>query len=537
MNLQIQCPACERSFRSNDDLTGKTVECGACDHRFEVNIHTIVHEKERFYPGEHQDALLDRLGHSPAVDGAPVSFQRAQYSPQVSASDTMPSTPAQSFAVAAGVILISLFALIFFLGSSKGQVFQDVDMNKRLLLGGFVSLIGSGLIVAGAKTWRNRAILLSTVLFIGVIGMILLRPVHMTPKSDGEFAASEKAAESIETEVNLLDTEQDRYLNRLGYGTVERAIQKETNVDAGIDGRQRVVAVYLHPVKASVVYDLEKFFERRLSIPKTNTVLTYERENGNARLIVLSGIAESFDRVAEMSSELGRVKTLPSKRVIDIKIDTSLFAEPGGDSFQQLTDPLNERFSEANLNEMNHISIERIENAVKRLADMPPGSTLRHKPDIVAKFLELLRQKESGKEIDSAIGRALSTWAPQDKEVATEVAAIMGVRGDNDQEIPKSIVEYLIASGSPSVIALIDRMWVKDPTSWSEQYQAMGAQAESRLAYHITSSPLSVKKAAAVLLRRIGTSQSVPALRAAKGSGDEELKILLNVAIEAAGSR
>ena len=77
MNLQILCPACSRSFRVHEDLTGKTVECGACDHRFEVGPGAIMAEKSRIYPGEHHDVLLDRLSPTPVGETAPVNFQRA----------------------------------------------------------------------------------------------------------------------------------------------------------------------------------------------------------------------------------------------------------------------------------------------------------------------------------------------------------------------------------------------------------------------------------------------------------------------------
>ena len=49
----------------NDDLSGKTVECGACDHRFLVKEELIFVERPKVYPGEkikRDDDFLSRLG-------------------------------------------------------------------------------------------------------------------------------------------------------------------------------------------------------------------------------------------------------------------------------------------------------------------------------------------------------------------------------------------------------------------------------------------------------------------------------------------
>ena len=51
----------------NDDLSGKTVECGACDHRFLVKEELIFVERPKVYPGEkikRDDDFLSRLGPS-----------------------------------------------------------------------------------------------------------------------------------------------------------------------------------------------------------------------------------------------------------------------------------------------------------------------------------------------------------------------------------------------------------------------------------------------------------------------------------------
>lgn len=535
MNLQILCPACSRSFRVNEDLTGKTVECGACDHRFEVGPGAIMAEKSRIYPGEHHDVLLDRLSPTPVGETAPVNFQRAEYSPQVNTISVMSSSSSQTFAACSGIVLICMFAFIFLVTSAPGKAFQDVEMHQRLFLAGFVCLVGSGLILVGAKNWRNRAITLSTVLSAIVMALVFLSPVHLTPRSGGGFTPRE-AMNPTEEDPNLITNDLDSYLAKIGYGSVKKWIDMESKPEEGIEGHERVVTVYLHPMKDSYEYSVESFFMRRFVIPSTNAIVTYDRNEARDRLMVIAGITESFDEVVEICSDLGIVTTVPSHRIVDLVVNTDLFLEPGNETFNQLKDPRNERFCEMNLKELSNINIERIEKAVVRFGKMPVDAAKRRRPDIVAQLLVLLKQ-DSGWALHDSIGRALAQWAPKDQEVVGQVSGLVLGWSEEDREVPKSLVEYLTLNGSLDVIAVVDRMWVKDPSAWSEQYEAIGAAGESRLAFHIGESPLELKKEAAILLRKIGTPKSIPALKSAMGSDDDDLKHLLMRAVDAIKSR
>ena len=234
-----------------------------------------------------------------------------------------------------------------------------------------------------------------------------------------------------------------------------------------------------------------------------------------------------------MRLEIGSWLSLESPRV---STNTDLFLEPGNETFNQLKDPRNERFCEMNLKELSNINIERIEKAVVRFGKMPVDAAKRRRPDIVAQLLVLLKQ-DSGWALHDSIGRALAQWAPKDQEVVGQVSGLVLGWSEEDREVPKSLVEYLTLNGSLDVIAVVDRMWVKDPSAWSEQYEAIGAAGESRLAFHIGESPLELKKEAAILLRKIGTPKSIPALKSAMGSDDDDLKQLLMRAVDAIKSR
>ncbi|MGJ8697877.1 MAG: MJ0042-type zinc finger domain-containing protein [Verrucomicrobiaceae bacterium] len=538
MNLQIHCPACNRRFRVHDDLTGKTVECGACDHRFLVSAETIVAEKERFYPGEHHDGMLDRFGRSPVREDVPVNFKTAAYDPQASADSVLPSTPAQTFASIVGVSLIVLFGVFFTLTSGEGQLFQDVTLVQRLTLGGFVAVVGSLLLIVGAKTWRNRGVLLATVLSAVLLALIYIRPVHITPRSggmaDAKGAQGNGAAASDPEESPLSD--EDKYLKHIGYGSVEKKFEEAADPANGINGKDSVIAIYVHPFKESDLIALEQFFTRVLKLAPTEAMIAYTRDGGNARLLVLTEVKVPFGRIADFCESLGKVKTLPDRRVIDLTLSQAVFAEPSPEQNKRLTDVESEYFCSANLDELGHINLNRVTKAVQRLGSVPDDKLLRHKPEIVASLLNLLK-KENDEDLMSEIGLTLQIWAKDDAVVADEVGQEILGWFEEGSKIPVSLVDYLTASGVDSALAIVDGLWAVDPSRWSEQYEALGKSGESRLVYHLKSSPIQVKKAAAAMLRKVGTQESVPALQATMGVIDDEMDILIVRALEMIKSR
>ncbi len=62
--LIIRCPMCGQRFKVAEDLRGRTVECGGCEHRFRINDDVVVRGK-KFYPGERKDPSLNRFQRVP----------------------------------------------------------------------------------------------------------------------------------------------------------------------------------------------------------------------------------------------------------------------------------------------------------------------------------------------------------------------------------------------------------------------------------------------------------------------------------------
>ncbi|HBE97306.1 MAG TPA: hypothetical protein DDW68_09055 [Verrucomicrobiales bacterium] len=539
MDLQIQCPVCSRRFRVHEDLTGKTVECGACEQRFVVTSETVIEDRDKFYPGEHHDALLDRLGKKPPRKVQKVSFAQAEYTPDAEAEAVLPATAGQKIAVMVGIVFFLFYTLVFVLGSGKGSVFQDVDMTKRLILAGFVAFCSSLLIIFGAKGWRARSFLFSSFLTACLIALVFVMPIHKIP-SAGEWAGDgsqnelpgngEDFSEQGEDEVSVVK-------RRVDYGPMQREIEKHANEEEGEDGLSMVTGIYIGDITENNVQVVQDFLQRKLSLPSNEAPAAYQRNGGKDRFIVFSGLVQRFESFVKHCEVLGKVKTHPEIRVIEVELDKSIFAEPSREVHRQMTDPNNPSYFVVNMEQLNHVNLRRVRLAVGRLASPPPeGVKIRKMPRMVEELIRLLREESDGELVDN-VGHALQIWAKDDKEAVGTVGRIVVSWSKSGRFIPISLVEFLLENGSEDSALVIDGLWGKSPERWSEYYVKLGPMIEGRLTNHLETSPVELKKAALGILRKIGTRKSLPILEKYRDHQDEEIKILATRAISAIESR
>lgn len=524
MSIQIKCPSCSRRFEVGEEFEGKTVECGSCDTRFKIDETTKVRSKARVYPGENKSKLLDRIARSPVHEEAPVAFQTASYDPNVNTDAFLPASGGQKAATLVGLGALSLTAFLFFLGSSPGGMLKDVDLTRRLVLGGFVSLLGASFLIYGAKNWRIRGVVLSLALVGAIFALIFLRPVYKTPSgggSESEFIFS--TGKETEEAPAIQEDATEVLKSKVGYAPVEREIE-----DSG--DPEGVVGFYVYPYEESYKTVLLNYFRIKLQLNKLQIPGTYDRDDGRALLIVYRDLPLTFGILEEKASALGKITSHEEARILEIKLKQSHFEAPTAAFFSKLTDPTQPGFSLANLNELKHIDVFRAKQAVDRIDSLPPTTQLTYKPEIIGELLRLFLENSEDSEMLENIGNALSIWATGDKKVADELGDIILSRSTDD--LPSSVVDFLLEAKAPQVPQLIDLLWSKNPLNWSNQYEALGSAAEDRLLYHFRSSPLALKKAAAELLRVVGTKKSLPALRSARGNSDPDFNITLNRAIE-----
>ncbi|MFT6178007.1 MAG: putative Zn finger-like uncharacterized protein [Akkermansiaceae bacterium] len=529
MNLQIQCPKCTKRFTVSEDLTGKTVECGACDHRFLVKADSQTADHPKFYPGEHRkDEFLNRLGKDTNVGEAGSKKTEApSYVPQVDA--IMPASAGQNIAICSGVALIVLYSLIFFLGSDKGQAFQDVSKDKRIILGGFVSLLGGSLIIIGAQTWRVRATLLAVVLIAGLFAMIVMRKVYLTP-TGGEGGEIEKKPVVEEP------LDESELKERVGFTGMQRKIDAMVEKHGG-EGVDYVVGIFIEDLSGREYYEIEKYLVKALSIPPSEGIGRYRRNGEKDSLLVISGLRLDFDTIVrKCDPRLGRATTYPELRLLDLKLSSTLFAEPSDGLLRKLTDSEQPAFFSTNLDELSKLDPTLVRAAVTRLANVRPGIALKHEEKIVSEFVRILSSEDDPTFL-SDLGKALRIWAGNRKACVDIVVRKVEQWLDDEAIVPKSFIDYLTDNDAEESLAFVDRLWEKEPEVWNSQYEALGSAAEIRLTYHVEVSPDHLKKAAARILAKTGTSKALPALEKLQASGDEEAKILAEKAMEAIKSR
>jgi len=536
MDLQIQCPECSRRFHVHEDLTGKTVECGACDQRFKVSPETIIEDKNRFYPGEHHDALLDRLGKKPPRKVQTVNFAQAEYTPDAEAEAVLPASAGQKIAVMVGVGFFLLFTLIFVLGSGQGSIFQDVDMTKRLILVGFVSLCSTVLIFFGAKGWRVRSFLFSLFLTACVVALVFLMPIHTLPSAESWTETEEQENPADDQDGLPGDDEELSVKKRVDYRPMQREIDRHTE-ETGQDGLPMVTGIYIEDIKENNVQVVQEFLQRKLSLPSNEASAAYPRNGGKDRFVVFSGLAQRFESFVKYCEVLGEVKTHPKCRVIEVDLDKSVLAEPSREVYQQMTDPTNPAYFLLNMEQLNHVNLRRIKLAIERLSTPPPeGVEIRKMPRMVEELIRLLREENDSELVDD-VGHALRIWAKDDKETVATVGRIVTSWSKSGRYIPTSLVEFLLENNSEDSAVVIDLLWAKSPERWSEQYAKLGSSCESRLVNHLETSPDELKKSALGILRKIGTKKSLPSLEKFKDHKDDQISILVARAISAIESR
>ena len=137
----------------------------------------------------------------------------------------------------------------------------------------------------------------------------------------------------------------------------------------------------------------------------------------------------------------------------------------------------------------------------------------------------------------SDLGKALRIWAGGNKACLDTVSRKVSRLLAEKAIVPASLIDYLIENEAEKAPLFVDQLWAEEPEKWLAQYASMGSIVEPRLLFHLEDSPLRLKKAALILMAKIGTDNSLPALEKLTASPDEELKILVGLAIQGIKAR
>ena len=535
MNLKIQCPNCSKRFTAHEDLMGKTVECGSCNHRFPVTSETIIIEKAKVYPGEHRsDDFLNRLGRSPGGAARKPAPQAppAEEVPKVDA--IMPASPGRNMAAGAGFFVILFYLLIFLIGTTENGIFQDVGIIRRIVLTSFVGLLSLGMIIYGAKNWRFQATMAALTLVAILAALTWIRPVRMTPTvADDAVVTPPKR----ELPVRRLETNDDDLRERVGYEAVERKLRR-LGEEFGAAAPNHLLAIFVEDLKPGQFFKLEKYFMRVLRIPPAEGINRYERgAEKRDSLIVISGFPIDFEEAVRLCDpRLGRATTHPELRLIELKLsamhDTNLDANPASASGS----PGERSFFASNYKDLSALNPDVVTSAVKNLAGVPDDLELKYQEEVVLEFMRLLGS-ESEKDLLVDLGKGFRRWAGDNRAAQAVVANKIADWIKNGDKVHSDYLEYLIENKEPRALVFVDELWSAEPEFWSRQYALIGPVAEPRLIEHLESSPLRLRKAAATILGKIGSRQAVPALEKYREASDDELRIIVERAIKAIQER
>ncbi|NIP98062.1 MAG: HEAT repeat domain-containing protein [Akkermansiaceae bacterium] len=312
----------------------------------------------------------------------------------------------------------------------------------------------------------------------------------------------------------------------MGYEPVEKAMKQF--------GPEAVVALWVPTMKESFRFHVLRYLHRKAGTAERPSI--YRRGEGG--LIVLEGTRLGLPEIEAVTNRFSDVEDVYANlRVIKINISGERLVEPSPDLERKLNDKNYPGFYALNNAELDHIDIDRIRDAAQRLTAVEPGN-LRFPPNvgpkITQKLVELLQEDDEA-DFRATICNAITVWSVPDDGAELAVARVAQDLVVNGEQVPRSMIEFLIARKAAEIVSILEILWKNDPGTWEPLVVDVGKDAEGAVAPHLGDEDRGVRRSAIVILRRIGTPASLPALRKAlaDSANDEDMQLLLRAAIDA----
>lgn len=524
MLLLIRCPSCGQRFKIGEDMRGRTVECGGCEHRFRINDEVIVRGK-KFYPGERKDPGLNRfkrvpLAVTPPVMGTPtVSYEDA---PDPSILE--PASPQRVFAGLIGGLIIVMMALLIIIGAKRGGALDGITTENRMIMAGFTGLLGTALLIYANRKTRVKVIVIGLVASIGLVTL----PVFFTGGSKAlenrDFARM--SSREITSPGRTADGKIDA-INELSLRIGTAPLTAEIERLAKEGSTRQAVGLWLRDLQDRNRFLIMDHILRSTGAnPESHY---YPRGNGDF-LMVVTGIQLTLDEVAKVAGPLGSVeRVIPEISVIEVRVNNENFVEG---PIEKLTDRSNPAFYDLNKRELESIDLDRIERAVKRLSEAEPKI---YRSDITGRLIALLTTPDV--KFKGPLCDALAKWAEDPAPAAKAALKVAEELSARKAPIPEEMIALIVKAKNPGVIPIIDALWSESPSHWEMQYSEIGEAAEPALLNRFAQTKGWHRQSAVRLLGRIGGANSLPLLEAAQDGADPELKVLLDKAIQSIRSR
>ena len=521
-----------------EELKGRTVECGSCEKRFQVTDAVLAPERQRVFPDElkkNQD--LSRFGRAPLNEGvANTSGKEMRYeAPDKSLFVGPPPLIRTLFAVVGSLLLLGGLALFFFGAQNYGGVLQDVEVTNRLILGGFMGLLGCSMLIWGRMRGRALASMFGLLGLGGILALAWFMPVHRTISGEIRSVA---AADDVDDEKEVARSRPPSAFLVKEPLTEEEVIKKTrwfaTVQPTLVSGEEaNIAAVWVQGMESYQRLQLQNYLEEVLqlrALPSFRELLS----GGGLFLIERRSLLD-LDELEGVVGRFGEVEqTFPDLRLIQMTLEPSVLSEVSDEQNIKLVDSTQGAFYSLNFQELRALQKARVKAAINRLAAAEP---VRMRKDITSRLASLLTVPQDA-ETYGELAAALEVWSePGDgaDDVISKIALNMRERG---QTIPEGILKFLISRKTPSAAVLLVELWQENPSTRRASIENYGSTAAPLIASFLRSSDASVARNAAVLLGKIGTKAELPQMQEAlTGASNDSFKAVLQESIEQVARR
>ncbi|BCX49104.1 hypothetical protein HAHE_30120 [Haloferula helveola] len=524
--VSIRCPGCGQRFKVGPELKGKMVECGTCDRRFRVEEDIMIRDR-KFYPGERRDPSLQRFSRVPLRSGPEPAFETANTSPEPDPrSFVEPVSPLRVILGFAGVTGAAVVALILIFGGGPGGLLDGTAMDKRLVFAGFTALVAWVLLFFANPTQRIKAVVGGLLISAALLSLPFLFTKGLPIESAGDGGLGGPIDPGPPTEPTVdPETPYDELKQEMGYGKLAEAI--ESYGSDGLSQGRTAIGIWLRDVRLYNKQQIVEYLMRATDAGERSWI--YSRPPSDY-LMVLYDVRPELGPVRKSCERFGKVgRVLNDLQVIEVVVDNDRFVQGPLDKLQDSSDP---SFYELNRRELESIDLHRAGAAVRRLVPVEPRL---YRDDIVRRMQELL--EEGGIELKRDVARALSVWAQSGDGSVAAVRKAASELMEEGEDVPRSVVEFLVGNRDLDSIPLIHGLWREDSKEWEALYGDMGPRIETSLLSSLPELTPTLKLSAVRLLGRVGTSSSLPKLSEEKEGAVSELAVTIEQAINAIESR
>jgi hypothetical protein len=519
LQLLIRCPNCAQRFKVGEDFRDRTVECGACDHRFRINDEVIVRGK-KFYPGERRDARLDRFNRVPLAVAPPIVGAKAvRYS---DAPDPLFYEPTPPLRIIAGIISVCfmvMMALLLIFGGKTGGMLDGMVTSNRLFMAGFTSLLGILLLVYANPRARAKA----TSVGIAMSAVLIALPFFFTAGSVPLVSTLPTVPQVEEPSAgSVTDTENSKPGESEEMAELRKRIDTEPleleNTRLQLAGStQRAIGVWLRDMREHNRYIIEDYVVQAAGASDESHF--FPRGKGDY-LFRVTGLNMSIEEFANLLAPIGKVeRIIPELDVIEVKVVNENFIEGPLD---KLTDRSSPDFYVLNKRELDSIDLQRVENAVKRLAEVEP---VVYRSDITDRLIKLLAMPDLKFKDD--ICRALGVWSQTPGLASDTALREIKLMMDDAVSIPEEMVELVLKEKNPGLLPVMHQLWEENPTLWESLYAELGPLAEKPLLSRFPTADGIHRYSVVRLLGKVGSKDSLTVLEAAMSEANSELRVLL----------